>query len=68
MCVQIPHFSVVVILVKHCSLYNKYSYFAERLPEKVHATIPKGIVSGFEFTVDPFVCKKLGHFISSWMM
>ena len=22
-CVQIPHFSVVEILVKHCSLYNK---------------------------------------------
>ena len=25
--------------------------FRERLLEKVHATIPKGIVSGFEFTV-----------------
>ena len=26
--------------------------FGERLPEKVQATIPKGIVSGFELTVD----------------
>ena len=25
--------------------------FRERLSEKVHATSPKGIVSGFEFTV-----------------
>ena len=25
--------------------------FRERLSEKVHATIPKGIVGGFEFTV-----------------
>ena len=25
--------------------------FGERLSEKVHATIPKGIVGGFEFTV-----------------
>ena len=25
--------------------------FPERLSEKVHATIPKGIVDGFEFTV-----------------
>ena len=25
--------------------------FRERLKEKVHATIPKGIVGGFEFTV-----------------
>ena len=25
-CVQIPHFSVVEILVKHCSLYNKVLY------------------------------------------
>ena len=26
MCVQIPHFSVVEILVKHCSLYDKNKY------------------------------------------
>ena len=25
--------------------------FQERLSEKVHTTIPKGIVGGFEFTV-----------------
>ena len=25
--------------------------FRERLSQKVHATIPKGIVGGFEFTV-----------------
>ena len=25
--------------------------FRERLPEKVHATIPKGTVGGFKFTV-----------------
>ena len=25
-CVQIPHFSVVEIIVKHCSLYNKASF------------------------------------------
>ena len=25
--------------------------FRERLSEKVHATIPKGIVGGFQFTV-----------------
>ena len=25
--------------------------FRERLLEKVHATVPKGIVGGFEFTV-----------------
>ena len=25
--------------------------FRERLSEKVHATVPKGIVGGFEFTV-----------------
>ena len=28
-----------------------YSCFEKRLSEKVHATIPKGIVGGFEFTV-----------------
>ena len=29
-CVQIPHFSVAEILVKHCSLYNK-PFLTERL-------------------------------------
>ena len=28
-----------------------YQLFRERLSEKVHATIPKGIVGGFEFSV-----------------
>ena len=38
-------------------LYFIYGYmadiqlFRERLREKVHTTIPKGIVGGFEFTV-----------------
>ena len=41
-------------------LHGRYiQLFRERLSEKVHSTIPKGIVGGFEFTVDPFVCKKL---------
>ena len=31
-------------------LVNK-QLFRERLSEKVHATIPKGIVGGFKFTV-----------------
>ena len=30
---------------------HKIQLFRERLSEKVHATIPKGIVDGFEFTV-----------------
>ena len=30
---------------------NTIQLFQERLSEKVHATIPKGIVDGFEFTV-----------------
>ena len=29
----------------------KIQLFRERLSEKVHVTIPKGIVGGFEFTV-----------------
>ena len=33
--------------------------FRERLSEKVHATIPKGIVGGFEFTVLQSNLKKL---------
>ena len=37
MCVQIPHFSVVEILVKHCSLYNKlfYSQNVQKIKLKV---------------------------------
>ena len=30
---------------------ERLQLFRERLSEKVHATIPKGIVGGFEFTV-----------------
>ena len=32
-------------------IFNHIQLFRERLLEKVHATIPKGIVGGFEFTV-----------------
>ena len=38
----------------HCGDSNvsvRLQLFRERLSEKVHATIPKGIVGGFEFTV-----------------
>ena len=35
--------------VKVCSMHIQL--FPERLSEEVHATIPKGIVGGFEFTV-----------------
>ena len=34
-----------------CKDYHYIQLFRERLSEKVHATIPKGIVGGFEFTV-----------------
>ena len=34
-----------------CSTVFFIQLFRERLSEKVHATIPKGIVDGFEFTV-----------------
>ena len=30
---------------------KRIQLFRERLSEKVHATIPKGFVGGFEFTV-----------------
>ena len=34
------------------AIYNNYiQLFREKLSEKVRATIPKGIVGGFEFTV-----------------
>ena len=33
------------------TLLTSIQLFQERLSEKVHATIPKGIVGGFEFTV-----------------
>ena len=31
--------------------FQDIQLFRERLSEKVHATIPEGIVGGFEFTV-----------------
>ena len=31
--------------------HSRKQLFRERLSEKVHATIPKGIVGGFKFTV-----------------
>ena len=40
-----PNLQVAIMHVQHIQL------FRERLSEKVHATSPKGIVSGFEFTV-----------------
>ena len=33
--------------------------FRERLPEKVHATIPKGIVGGFKYTALKINLKEL---------
>ena len=50
---------VVASLFTFCSLAYKLAHgrcsrihlFRERLLEKVHATIPRGIVGGFEFTV-----------------
>ena len=39
-------------LVSPCNFYFlSIQLFRERLSEKVHATIPKGIVGGFEFSV-----------------
>ena len=42
---------IVFFKVACCSKGNVIQLFRERLSEKVHATIPKGIVGGFEFTV-----------------
>ena len=44
-------FFVFVLFV--CLFVCFYHLFRERLSEKVHATIPKGIVGGFEFPVVP---------------
>ena len=38
-------------LIKLTVIVVIYSYFEKRLLEKVHVTILKGIVGGFEFTV-----------------
>ena len=39
------------IFTSGCAVVRYSSVFRERLSEKVHATIPKGIVGGFEFAV-----------------
>ena len=45
-------FHTISLCCRKCSCVNwKIQLFRERLSEKVHATIPKGIVGGFEFTV-----------------
>ena len=36
---------------QHPLVHLNIQLFRERLSEKVHATMPKGIVGGFEFTV-----------------
>ena len=46
-----PLFFVFVLLV--CLFVCFYQLFRERLSEKVHATIPKSIVGGFEFPIVP---------------
>ena len=38
-------------------MYSRIKLFRESLSEKVHATIPKGIVGGFEFTVHKEIWK-----------
>ena len=43
-------FANVPLLPMLC-LHNYIQLFRERLSRKVHSTIPKGIVDGFEFTV-----------------
>ena len=44
-----------------CGIYREVCSFRERLSEKVHATIPKGIVGGFEFTVLQRTLKELAR-------
>ena len=45
--------TVFFSLFLFCLFVCFYQLFRERLSERVHATIPKGIVGGFEFSVDP---------------
>ena len=45
------HLSCVPREAAYKSFHYMIQLFRERLSEKVHATIPKGIVGGFEFTV-----------------
>ena len=57
-----PNFCVgyaVLSRGKICSVVIQL--FRERLSEKVHATIPKGIVGGFEFSVLPRNLKELSR-------
>ena len=46
-------FRAYVCAIGSCKWVNFFhiQLFRERLSEKVHAAIPKGIVGGFEFTV-----------------
>ena len=46
-------FSLFLFLLCFVLFVCFYQLFRERLSEKVHATIPKGIVGGFEFPVVP---------------
>ena len=44
---------IFIDIILHSAVHMYYFHiqlFRERLSEKVHATIPKGIVGGFEFT------------------
>ena len=57
-----------------CSLAYKLTHgrcsrirlFRERLSEEVHATIPKGIVGGFEFTVLPHLLESYWNCLFFW--
>ena len=40
-----------VLAEQQSPIFNNIQLFRERLLEKVHATIPKGSVGGFEFTI-----------------
>ena len=44
-------FLLISIRVNPQKMYSLIQLFRERMSEKVHVTIPKGIVGGFEFTV-----------------
>ena len=60
-CVQIPHFSVVEILVKHCSLYNKalYSMTVTRKPLDYLQNTFFGKISRSEWVKKASVCSRL---------
>ena len=44
------HYYVLSYFGGHTISANRTQLFRERLSEKVHTTIPKGIVGGFKFT------------------